>query len=268
MRAAVARALGSPRLPSLERLGKELPVVCPNGVSGLLRRKRFAHVTTLDEGEEVKMARSSCAACMQSTTEAAGRWGLPASSASSSTGRSTSTSRATPTCSTTSPSLGRSTSLLSPSPAGAPRSALGISTPSGRPRRFACCGRGWPSHPLGNPGAVRAGSGSGTPARVRAVRGRARPRRRGPDPRAGGGSRLLATRASTRSQRGVPRGVADSRGSCPPPRAPRAPAPGRLPIGGDESEVTVAVRKARNVTPRDHDAAHDTPGTVVGTTSP
>ncbi len=40
-------------LPSLERLGKELPVVCPNGVGGLLRRRRFAHVTTLEEGEEV-----------------------------------------------------------------------------------------------------------------------------------------------------------------------------------------------------------------------
>jgi L-ascorbate metabolism protein UlaG (beta-lactamase superfamily) len=40
-------------LPSLERLGKELPIVCPKGLSGLLRRKRFAHVTTLEEGEEV-----------------------------------------------------------------------------------------------------------------------------------------------------------------------------------------------------------------------
>ena len=42
-------------LPSLERLGKELPVVCPQGLSGLLRRKRFAHVTTLEEGEEVRI---------------------------------------------------------------------------------------------------------------------------------------------------------------------------------------------------------------------
>jgi L-ascorbate metabolism protein UlaG (beta-lactamase superfamily) len=40
-------------LPSLERLGKELPIVCPKGLSGLLRRKRFAHVTTLEVGEEV-----------------------------------------------------------------------------------------------------------------------------------------------------------------------------------------------------------------------
>ena len=42
-------------LPSLERVGKEVPVVCPPGVSGLLRRKRFAHVTTLDVGEEVRI---------------------------------------------------------------------------------------------------------------------------------------------------------------------------------------------------------------------
>jgi L-ascorbate metabolism protein UlaG (beta-lactamase superfamily) len=40
-------------LPSLERLGKELPVVCPKGLSGLLRRRRFAHVTALEVGEEV-----------------------------------------------------------------------------------------------------------------------------------------------------------------------------------------------------------------------
>ena len=44
-------------LPSLESLGKELPVVCPKGVSGLLRRKRFTRVTTLDEGEDVTVGR-------------------------------------------------------------------------------------------------------------------------------------------------------------------------------------------------------------------
>ena len=40
-------------LPSLERLGKELPIVCPKGLAALLRRKRFTHVTTLDVGDEV-----------------------------------------------------------------------------------------------------------------------------------------------------------------------------------------------------------------------
>ena len=44
-------------LPSLDRLGKELPIVCPKGVSGLLRRKGFKQITTLDVGEEVTIGR-------------------------------------------------------------------------------------------------------------------------------------------------------------------------------------------------------------------
>jgi L-ascorbate metabolism protein UlaG (beta-lactamase superfamily) len=42
-------------LPSLERVGKETPIVCPKGVSSLLRRKRFAHVTPLEVGEDVSI---------------------------------------------------------------------------------------------------------------------------------------------------------------------------------------------------------------------
>jgi L-ascorbate metabolism protein UlaG (beta-lactamase superfamily) len=42
-------------LPSLERLGKELPIVCPKGLAALLRRKRFTHVTTLEVGEEMRI---------------------------------------------------------------------------------------------------------------------------------------------------------------------------------------------------------------------
>jgi L-ascorbate metabolism protein UlaG (beta-lactamase superfamily) len=42
-------------IPSLDRLGKELPIVCPSGMSGLLRRKRFAHVTTLEVGEDLSI---------------------------------------------------------------------------------------------------------------------------------------------------------------------------------------------------------------------
>jgi L-ascorbate metabolism protein UlaG (beta-lactamase superfamily) len=42
-------------LPSLERVGKDVPIVCPAGVSGLLRRRRFAHVTTLGVGEEIRI---------------------------------------------------------------------------------------------------------------------------------------------------------------------------------------------------------------------
>ena len=46
-------------LPSLERVGKDVPIVCPAGVSSLLRRKRFAHVTTLDVGEELRLGEVS-----------------------------------------------------------------------------------------------------------------------------------------------------------------------------------------------------------------
>ena len=40
-------------LPSLERLGRELPIVCPRGIGKLLRRRKFSHVVEVDEGESV-----------------------------------------------------------------------------------------------------------------------------------------------------------------------------------------------------------------------
>jgi L-ascorbate metabolism protein UlaG (beta-lactamase superfamily) len=42
-------------LPSLDRLGKDMPIVCPGGVAALLRRRRFAHVTPLAVGEDVQI---------------------------------------------------------------------------------------------------------------------------------------------------------------------------------------------------------------------
>jgi L-ascorbate metabolism protein UlaG (beta-lactamase superfamily) len=42
-------------LPSLERLGRELPVVVPRGAARLLRRRRFVHVAELDVGEELRI---------------------------------------------------------------------------------------------------------------------------------------------------------------------------------------------------------------------
>lgn len=42
-------------LPSLERLGRDVPLVVPRGAGALLRRKRFAHVTELGEGEELRV---------------------------------------------------------------------------------------------------------------------------------------------------------------------------------------------------------------------
>ncbi len=38
-------------LPSLERLGRSLPLIVPRGLGALLRRKRFEHVLEVEEGE-------------------------------------------------------------------------------------------------------------------------------------------------------------------------------------------------------------------------
>lgn len=40
-------------LPSLERLGKKLPVVVPKGLGGLLRKRRFEAVVEVEEGESL-----------------------------------------------------------------------------------------------------------------------------------------------------------------------------------------------------------------------
>jgi L-ascorbate metabolism protein UlaG (beta-lactamase superfamily) len=42
-------------LPSLERLGRDVPVVVPRGAGGLLRKKRFEHVLEVDVGEELRV---------------------------------------------------------------------------------------------------------------------------------------------------------------------------------------------------------------------
>ena len=42
-------------LPSLEQLGRELPIVVPRGAGGLLRLRRFRHVVEVGVGEEVRM---------------------------------------------------------------------------------------------------------------------------------------------------------------------------------------------------------------------
>src|SRR5512146_1693154 len=40
-------------LPSLERLGKKLPIVLPRGLGGLLRKRRFESVLEVERGEVV-----------------------------------------------------------------------------------------------------------------------------------------------------------------------------------------------------------------------
>jgi L-ascorbate metabolism protein UlaG (beta-lactamase superfamily) len=42
-------------LPSLDRLGRELPVICPRGLGALLRRRRFEHVVEIEAGENVRI---------------------------------------------------------------------------------------------------------------------------------------------------------------------------------------------------------------------
>jgi L-ascorbate metabolism protein UlaG (beta-lactamase superfamily) len=42
-------------LPSLDHLGRELPVVCPRGLGPLLRRRRFEHVVEVEAGEDVRI---------------------------------------------------------------------------------------------------------------------------------------------------------------------------------------------------------------------
>lgn len=42
-------------LPSLERLGKSLPIVAPKGLGGLLRKRRFENVVEVAEGETLRI---------------------------------------------------------------------------------------------------------------------------------------------------------------------------------------------------------------------
>jgi len=41
--------------PSLERLGKDLPVIVPRGAAGTLRRRRFTRVSEIAEGERLRI---------------------------------------------------------------------------------------------------------------------------------------------------------------------------------------------------------------------
>jgi L-ascorbate metabolism protein UlaG (beta-lactamase superfamily) len=42
-------------LPSLERLGRAIPLVVPRGIGGLLRRRRFEHVDEVDVGDTISV---------------------------------------------------------------------------------------------------------------------------------------------------------------------------------------------------------------------
>jgi L-ascorbate metabolism protein UlaG (beta-lactamase superfamily) len=42
-------------LPSLEKLGKDVPIVVPKGLAGLLRKRRFASVTEVEAGDSLSI---------------------------------------------------------------------------------------------------------------------------------------------------------------------------------------------------------------------
>jgi len=51
-------------IPSLERLGRVTPIVVPRGVGALVRRRSFAHVMEIDEGEEISVGALSVTATL------------------------------------------------------------------------------------------------------------------------------------------------------------------------------------------------------------
>lgn len=67
-------------LPSLERLGKELPVVCPEGIGRLLRRRRFSHVVEVGEGESLAIGGLSVTATFAEHDGSRGPLGVQAPS--------------------------------------------------------------------------------------------------------------------------------------------------------------------------------------------
>ena len=159
-------------VPSLERLGKELPIVCPGGVSGLLRRKKFRHVTTLEVGEDVQIGRLAVSAVHAEHEGARGPLG-----ASGQLGYVVSGCRRIYFAGDTDlfddlADVGPSTWRSFLSPAGAPRSAPDISTPSVRPRRFRLLQPRWPSPFTGAPGRASGVSRIRLAARVREARRR------------------------------------------------------------------------------------------------
>ena len=51
-------------IPSLERIGRVTPIVVPRGVGALVRRRSFAHVMEIDEGETISVGALSVTATL------------------------------------------------------------------------------------------------------------------------------------------------------------------------------------------------------------
>ncbi len=67
-------------LPSLDRLGRELPVVCPRGIGQLLRRRKFSHVVEVEEGERIAIGGLSVTATFAEHDGSRGPLGVQAPS--------------------------------------------------------------------------------------------------------------------------------------------------------------------------------------------
>lgn len=65
-------------LPSLERLGKKLPIVVPRGLGGLLRKRRFESVLEVDVGEGFSIGQLSVRAVPAEHDRARGPFGVSA----------------------------------------------------------------------------------------------------------------------------------------------------------------------------------------------
>jgi L-ascorbate metabolism protein UlaG (beta-lactamase superfamily) len=65
-------------LPSLERLGRGLPVVVPRGIGSRLRRRRFTRVLELDVGEHVEVGGLEVRATRAEHDGSRGRFGITA----------------------------------------------------------------------------------------------------------------------------------------------------------------------------------------------
>jgi L-ascorbate metabolism protein UlaG (beta-lactamase superfamily) len=63
-------------LPSLERLGRETPVVVPRGCGALLRRRRFAHVIEVDVDETIAVGAVSVRATVAEHDGSRGPFGV------------------------------------------------------------------------------------------------------------------------------------------------------------------------------------------------
>ena len=65
-------------LPSLERVGRETPIVCAKGLGDLLRRKRFRHVLEIGVGEDVQVGPLTVTATFADHEGSRGPFGISA----------------------------------------------------------------------------------------------------------------------------------------------------------------------------------------------